>query len=222
MIVTIHQPDFLPWLGFFERWRISNLYIVLDDVQFLRRGWHHRDKIKTPQGIRWLTVPVKKSGRFAQLIKDVEIDYQNDWIDRHLNCIRESYSKASNYRFIYPKIKDIYGRRFKMLLDLNMSLLRFASGCLGINTPFVSASGFDIKDTGNERLIGLLQAVKGDIYLTGTGAADYLEPNKFTAAGIEVRWQKFDHPVYQQLHGNFKEGLSVLDFLMMSSAISSQ
>ena len=110
MIVTIHQPDFMPWLGFFDRWARSDLYIALDDVQFLRRGWHHRDKIKTLQGVQWLTVPVEKKGKYTQKINEVKIAYETDWRKDHLKTIELNYKKAPNFSNIYKKIRDIYSR----------------------------------------------------------------------------------------------------------------
>ena len=103
MIVTIHQPDFLPWLGFFDRWEKSDLYIVLDDVQFIRRGWQHRDKIKTSQGIKWLTVPVIKKNKYFQKINEVKINNSIDWRKNHLNIIEESYRKADNLDTVNQK-----------------------------------------------------------------------------------------------------------------------
>ena len=91
MIVAIHQPDFLPWLGFFDRWQKSDLHIVLDDVQFLRRGWHNRDKVKVPGGVAWLTVPILKKGRYGQPLQETLIDNSRPWRRKHLGMIRDSY-----------------------------------------------------------------------------------------------------------------------------------
>ena len=108
MRVTIHQPDFIPWYGFFERWAKADVLILLDDVQFLRRGWHHRDKIKSPNGTSWLTVPVVKSGRFSQLIKDVEILGTGNWAHRHLERIRYAYRNAPSFEVGFGKVNEVY------------------------------------------------------------------------------------------------------------------
>ena len=215
MVVTIHQPDFLPWLGFFDRWQESNIYIVLDDVQFLRRGWHHRDKIKAQNGVQWLTVPVQKKSRYHQTIKEVRINNEVNWRYKHLKTIQTAYGKASNFDLNYGRLSEIYNRDYDLLISFNMNLLRLCSKMLGINTPVVFASEFNVKSTGSRRLVDLVKSVGGDDYLTGSGSRDYLDEAIFKKEGINVCWQEFKNPVYKQLHGGFEEMLSVLDFLMM-------
>ena len=217
MVVTIHQPDFLPWLGFFDRWGKSDLYIVLDDVQFIRRGWHHRDKIKTQNGIEWLTVPVQKKGRYCQTIKEVKINNQENWKQKHLKTLQQAYKKAPNVDLVYGKLSEIYNRDYDLLISFNMNLLRLCSKMLGINVPVVFASEFNVKSTGSRRLVDLVKSVGGNDYLTGSGSRDYLDEAIFKKEGINVCWQEFKNPVYEQLHGGFEEMLSVLDFLMMAS-----
>ncbi len=217
MIVTIHQPDFLPWLGFFDRWKKSNFFIVLDDVQFLRRGWHHRDKIKTIDGIKWLTVPVIKKGKRYQLIRDVEIDNEIGWRNKHLKTIKLNYKRAPNFKNIFRRIEKIYDKKYSLLIDFNMSFLRFVAEELGITTPIVFASDYNIKSSATQRIVDLVKAVGGTNYLTGSGAKDYLDESLFVKENIKIIWQEFSHPVYKQLHGEFVPMLSSLDFLMMSN-----
>ncbi|RJP21628.1 MAG: hypothetical protein C4527_23335 [Candidatus Omnitrophota bacterium] len=214
MIVTIHQPDFLPWLGFFDRWRKSDLFIVLDDVQFLRRGWHHRDRIKTANGAQWLTVPVKKKGRLHQLIREVEIDLDSHWRNTHLKTIQVNYHRAPDFDACYSFLDVIYSKQHTRLLDFNLDLLQIVRKHLAIATPMVLASTFAIRSSATQRLVDLIKQVKGDCYLTGLGAKNYLDPVTFAAERIEIIWQDFRHPVYPQLHGDFIPNLSVLDYLM--------
>lgn len=216
MIVTIHQPDFFPWLGFFDRWKQSDLYIVLDDVQFLRRGWHHRDKIKTVEGVQWLTVPVIKKHRYTQQIREVMLDSTQDWRRKHLRMIRMVYGQSPNFDDIYPWLEHIYQQEHESLLDLNMTLLKACASLLEITTPFQYASTFHIHASGTQRLVELVKAVQGNIYLTGNGSRAYLDETAFQKEQITVRWQEFKHPIYPQLYGDFQPGLSVLDFLMMT------
>ena len=216
MIVTIHQPDFLPWLGFFDRWKKSDLYIVLDDVQFVRKGWHHRDKIKTMHGVQWLTVPVQKKGRFTQEIRETLINSEEDWQRRILNMVRHAYGHAPCFHRIYPELEEIFSRNHERLVDLNIDLLRYCAKELHIKTPLLFSSSLGVHSTGTKRLVDLVMAVKGGSYFTGMGAKEYLEENLFTEKGLSVWWQEFFHPEYHQLHGDFVPGLSVLDYLMMS------
>ncbi|MFZ6028212.1 MAG: WbqC family protein [Chloroflexota bacterium] len=217
MIVTIHQPDFAPWLGFFDRWQKSDLFIVLDDVQFLRRGWHHRDRVKTAAGPRWLTVPVKKKGRFVQRINETEIDNAIDWRTKHLDTIAAAYGKTPGFRTVFPLLARTYGERHTLLVEFNLALLALFAGLLGIGTPVAFASAHPSTSRASERLAELTAIHGGKVYHTGTGSRSYLNENIFAARGIAVLWQEFDHPHYPQPHGDFAAGMSVIDFLMCQS-----
>ena len=214
MIVTIHQPDFLPWLGFFDRWKRSDIYIILDDVQFLRRGWHHRDKIKTRDGVKWLTVPVFKKRKYHQCIRDVKIDNGPNWRDKHIRTIESNYQKAPNFDHCFRKIKKIYDRNHLFLIDLNLELLNWMATELRITIPTVLASEYNVKTIATQRLVDLVKIVHGTKYLTGLGSKDYLDESLFYKHNIQVIWQNYRHPVYKQLHGEFIPMLSALDYLM--------
>ena len=215
MIVTIHQPDFFPWLGFFDRWQKSNLYIILDDVQFIRRGWQHRDKIKTQNGVEWLTVPVIKKGQYYQQVRDVRINNNIDWRDRHLTTIQANYKDAPNFEPLFHKITIIYDKNYSLLIDFNIDILHLIASALGIQTPTVFASDFNINTSSSQKLVDLVKQVGGTHYMTGLGAQEYLTESLFIRENIPVIWQQFVHPVYTQLYGAFIPLLSSLDFLMM-------
>lgn len=215
MIITIHQPDFLPWLGFFDRWKKSDLYIILDDVQFLRRGWHHRDRIKTSQGPMWLTVPVQKKGNYNQLIRDVKIDNTIPWRDKHLRTLEMHYGKAPNFHYCFKSLQEIYAHEHISLIDLNMDLLRFLGAAFTIGTPVVFSSDYATPTNSSQKLVDLVKRAGGSYYLTGLGAKEYLDEGLFEQEQIKVIWQKFQHPVYPQLHGDFVPMLSSIDYLMM-------
>ncbi|MDR3044995.1 MAG: WbqC family protein [Desulfovibrio sp.] len=214
MRVTIHQPDFMPWLGFFDRWRASDLYIVLDDVQFLRRGWHHRDRIKTAAGPAWLTVPVQQKGRYDQLIGEVALD-GDAWKRKHLAAIRAAYGRAPRFAELFPQLESLYARSHQRLVDLNLDLLRWFAAHFGITAPMALASASAVRQQGTARLVELCRLHGATSYLTGTGSRAYLDEALFREQGVRVEWQAFEHPVYPQLHGAFEPGLSALDGLMM-------
>ncbi len=216
MTVTIHQPDFMPWLGFFDRWRASGLYVVLDDVQFLRRGWHHRDRIKTAAGAAWLTVPVLNKGRFEQEIREAVLA-EGPWRRRHLAAIRAAYARAPRFSRVFPLLEEVYGRNHDRLLELNLDLLHLFAQLLGITTPVVLASSSAVQTEGTQRLVQLCTAHGARTYLTGTGSRAYLDEALFRAQGVRVEWQSFTPPCYPQLHGEFVPNLSALDYLMMDS-----
>lgn len=213
--ITIHQPDFLPWAGFFRRWDMADLFIILDDVQFLRRGWHHRDKIKTNAGEKWLTIPIEKKGNYHQQIKDVQIENTSNWRKKHLETIKAGYGKAPEFSRIFPELEKIYFSEDSTLMGFNLKLLKYVSGLLDINTPFKFSSEFGINSKGTERLLELVKKVNGTDYLTGTGSRDYLDESAFSKGDIGVTWDEFDFPVYNQVYDNFIPKLSILDCLMM-------
>jgi len=220
LVVTIHQPDFLPWQGFFERWRNSGVYIVLDDVQFIRRGWHNRDKIKTKDGVRWFTVPVVQKGKYDQLIKDVLIDESTDWRSEHLRTLECNYRKAPGFQRCFNRLRAVYDRHHRLLIELNMDLLRFAAEELGITTPVVFASQKQVTTKSTQRLVDLVKSVQGTAYLVGQGSKEYLDESLFLQEHIRVVWQEFSPVKYEQLYGTFEPGLSVIDFLMNKAPVS--
>ncbi|NWH04978.1 WbqC family protein [Desulfobacter latus] len=214
-VITIHQPDFLPWLGFFHRWHQADLFIILDDVQFLRRGWHHRDKILIQGKSHWLTVPVKK-GEFHNNINEIKIINGNTWKIKHLNTIYSAYQKAPMFEKFFPAIERIYHSPCDgTLMGFNLLLLKSIGGILGISTPIKLSSSCGIQAKSSEKLLMLTNTVKGKNYLTGLGSKNYLDEALFSANGIGVIWHNFIHPVYNQLYSPiFIPNLSILDILM--------
>ena len=218
-VVYIHQPDFAPWLGFFDRLKRCDVFIVLDNVQFLRRGWHHRDRIRTAGGERWLTVPVLKRGRQEQPINRVEIDESTDWRRQHLEILRHAYARAPCFQPHFSAISEIYGRRHGRLIDLNSDLIDYLARQLDAVADTCLASELSVEGRGIGMLVELVRAVGGSTYLTGQGARAYLDESRFAAAGIEVEWQRFADPAYPQVHGDrFVRGLSGLDRLFNCGA----
>lgn len=212
--VCIHQPDFAPYLGFFHRLYRSDVYIVLDDVQFLRRGWHHRDKIKTATGEAWLTLSIRKADYHVP-IGSVELhpDY-DDWVPHNLNLIRQNYARAPYFPRYFPILEEIYGKRHRRLVDMAMDLLGFFFTELDIAVEVVFSSDLAVPGQKNEKLINLVRAVGGDHYISGTGALSYLDPGMFEKAGIGLEVQSFSHPVYPQQFGGFIPYLSCIDAFM--------
>ncbi|MGO8372493.1 WbqC family protein [Rhizobium ruizarguesonis] len=213
---VIHQPDFASYLGFFQRFLNANLYIVLDHVQFVHgtsKSWTHRDKIKTAQGDRWLTVGIRKP-RLGTPINAVELATGTGWIDQNLSLLRENYRKSAGWSEVFPRIEALYGKRFELLADFNMHFLEGILEMLEITMPTVRSSTLNPEGHKNELLVELLRKVGATRYLSGLGARDYMRPELFAAAGIEIEWQHFVHPVYPQPFGEFIPYLSILDTLL--------
>jgi hypothetical protein len=211
-IVCIHQPDFVPYLGFFHRLLIADHFFLLDDVQFIRRGWHQRDRLKSRNGSIWLTLSLCK-GDFHQRIDQVMLSADCKWIENNLNVIRDCYAKAPYFNEVFPRVEAIYRAAHKRMMDLNRDFLELAMEYFQIDITMSYASDYFVNSSGSQRLVDLVQQVGCSTYLTGTGSKAYLEEEKFIAAGLKVVWQKFNHPVYPQLHGEFEEMLSCLDIL---------
>lgn len=214
--VVIHQPDFAPYLGFFQRFLHADLYVVLDHVQFVNgtsRSWTHRDKIKTAEGERWLTIGIRKP-KLGTPINEVEMMPGTEWIERNLSLLHENYRKSPGWNEVFPVVEDLYSAQFDLLVDFNLHFLKGVMEMLDVQIPMVRSSLLEPSGSRNELLINLLQKVEADRYLSGSGARSYMQPELFEAAGIEVVWQKFDHPVYQQPFGDFMPFLSILDVLL--------
>lgn len=210
--VCIHQPDFAPWLGFFDRLVDCDLYLVLDDVQFLRRGWHHRDKIKTVQGPAWLTLPVVKGPR-DQRIDEVRID-PGARMDKLVETLRHAYRRAPAFAATFEGVAAILGAGHERLIDVNRALIDHLLAALGVDVPQICASDLRVTERATARLISLLERVEATHYVTGTGALDYLDREAFAAAGITLEVRSYAPRPYPQLHGDFAPGLSALDALL--------
>lgn len=208
--VCIHQPDFAPYLGFFDRLLSTDHFILLDNVQFIRRGWQHRDRIKTREGSGWLTLSLQKDD-YHQRISDVRLAPGERWIIENLALLRQSYAKAPCFDLIYPQVEAIYRAGYERLIDFNMALLNMALRLLSIDVQMSFASAYPVASSGSQRLLELVLAVQGDNYLTGPGSRDYLDEALFAQSGVSVNWQNFKHPTYSQLYGNFEPMLSCLD-----------
>lgn len=210
--VCIHQPDFAPYLGFFQRLLLVDHFILLDDVQFIRRGWQHRDQIKSKQGPVWLTLSLAK-GEYEQRINEVRLADDPKWIDDNLNLLRECYRHSACFEEIFPLVEEIYRAGYSRLIDFNRAILDLAFTYFQISLPVTLASDYAVTTASSARLVDLVLKISASQYISGTGARDYLDEQLFSAAGIAVQWQQFSHPVYPQLHEEFTPMLSCLDVL---------
>ena len=213
--VVIHQPDFLSYLGFFHRLLYADLFVLLDNAQYVKstsQSWTNRDKIKTAQGVRWLTMSVRKASRETS-INEIRLSSDVDWRTRNLNQIMESYKIAPFYAEIFPYIEQLYSFDCEKLLNFNLRSIEMLMNLFDIHVPITMAGELDVTGKKNELLINILRKVQATCYLSGTGARVYTEPGLFEKAGIELKWQEFRHPFYQQLHGPFIPMLSSIDLL---------
>ena len=212
MIVSIHQPNFLPWAGYFYKVAESDVFVFLDTVQYSKNSLINRNRIKTPQGPLWLTVPV--SYRHPQSIREVEINNAADWRKKHLKTLEMNYRKSPCFEEIYPGIADVYrSEDWRNLSRLNIRLASHVLEYLEIPTRTVIASNLAVSGKSTELLVNIIKKLGGDTYLSGFGGAKYQDEDLFTRDGIELRYYDFKSPVYPQPWGEFEANLSIIDLL---------
>jgi len=214
VIVGIHQPNFLPWLGYFYKLAKCDTFVLLDNVQYTKNSFINRNRIKTPQGVKWLTVPVKIKGRFGQLIKDVEINSTIDWRKKHLGTLEANYKKARFFEPVFQGLKAVYcANDWDALCEVNIQLLKWSLSVLKLDRELVRASELNVWGESTRLLIDIVKEIGGDVYLSGFGGAKYQEEELFKKAGITLAYYEFKHPVYPQLWSDFVPNLSIIDLL---------
>lgn len=213
MIVAIHQPQYLPWLGYFDKIDQADIFVFLDNVQFKKNEWQNRNKIKTADGWQWLTVPVLH--KYPQLINGVEINYAVRWQHKHRQAIVSNYRKAPCYDYLAGFVDHLSNLRCQYLSELNIDLIRNLVELLGINTPLYVASQLgEFPADPDDRIIGIAKYFGADTYLAGSGGKDYMNLDKYEKKGVKVIFQEFNHPTYRQLFGDFEENTSVIDLIL--------
>lgn len=214
MRVGIIQSNYIPWRGYFDLIASVDLFIIHDDLQYTKQDWRNRNRIKTPQGPEWVTVPVHYA-RVDQLIDETFIAYDRDWIAQHLGKLRQSYRQAPFFTTYFGAFAEIVQRRLTKLSDLNLALLRWAMTEMGITTEIRLSRDLQVTGQKTERLIQLLRAVGATDYLSGPAACAYIETSRFAEAGIGLSYKSYDYAPYPQLWGAYDPAVSILDTLFM-------
>lgn len=212
MIIAIHQPQFMPWLGYFDKMDQVDAFVLLDNVQYKKNEFQNRNRIKTPQGPQWLTVPV--SYQFPALINEVTVRTGDPWRRKHVQTLVANYAKAPYWTDYAESLQTLYADELASLAAINRASVAWLQRELGIETPLVVASEMDLSEEPTQRLLDICKALGASRYLAGVDGRKYMELNRFKEAGIEVVFQDFEHPNYAQLHGEFTSHLSALDLLL--------
>lgn len=211
MIVSVHQPQYFPWLGYFDKINKSDVFVYLDDVQYKKREWQNRNRIKTPSGFQWLTVPVKYSHR--ERINEILIQNELSWQNDHIQGLELNYKKTR----CFEKYRDIFFEAIKnkwdKLSDLNIKITELMLKIFGIETKIMLSSSLSVDTMKTDRIIDICKKLGADTYLSGQGARDYLEPEKFDQNKIKLEYQEFKHPVYSQAFGEFLPFASAIDMI---------
>ena len=212
MIVAIHQPEYLPWLGFFKKMMNVELFVFLDDVQFRKKGWQNRNRIRINDGTALLSIPVHTHS--YPKINEVTIDNEKNWSIRHKKSILYNYARAPYFDEIKDFIESIFEKKFQYLVDLNTEIIKFIMNELEIKSKIVFSSELEISKKGSGRVLDICKAVGADHYITGTfWAESNLRVEEFKKSNIDVEFQKFQHPIYKQIHGEFIPEMSIIDLL---------
>jgi len=220
MIVTIHQPEHLPWLGFFHKILSADLFVVLDNVQYRKNYFQNRNRIFTPNGPVWVTVPVRTKGHTSATIAEMKIAHNGGrWQRKYWKTLEQAYKKHPYYELYAPGLREILFGQWDLLADLNMALIEFLLQALGREVKMLRASHLGVEGTSSRLLLEICRQVGASTYLSGPSGRDYLDESLFHAEGIDVRYHDFQHPVYPQKGAeNFIPNLSVVDLLMNAGA----
>jgi len=208
--VVVSQPMFLPWLGLFEQVRLADVYVHYDDVQLpVGRSFMNRVQIKTAQGVRWLTAPLRhEAGK--PLIRDVRLD-AGRWRDKHLAQLHHAFARAPHRADAMALAESIYALQTEHLAELNIAAIERIAAWLGLAPRFERSSAHGFASTSTQHLLDLVLREGGDVYVTGHGARNYMDFALFERAGVRVRFIDYQRRPYPQLHGTFDPHVTVLD-----------
>jgi hypothetical protein len=214
MILSVHQPTYLPWLGYFDKLIRSDVFVFLDTVQFEKNGFINRNRIKTPNGPIWLTVPVKSKGHTSSTLQETEIDNRQGWKEKHLKSIRLNYGKAPRFKYGYPKLEALYGEEHFLLADLCFRHLEFWLNEMQVEKKIIRSSSLPVEGKKSDLIFNLCSHWGADCYISGALGRNYLDEEKFMNAGIRVEYQDYRYPVYPQPHGIYMPNLGIVDYWM--------
>ena len=211
-VVAIHQPQYLPWLGYLDKLDRCDVFCLLDTVQYKKNEFQNRNRIKTADGWQWLTVPVTYS--FPQRINQVGVNQTVDWQRKHLQALKTNYSRAPFFDTYYASFEEFYQQPYEFLVQVNVACIQLLMGLLGLEGKLVLASSLPVEtEDPTLRLVEICKNLGSDFYLSGTDGAKYMDVDMFASNQIDILFQDFKHPHYPQCYGSFEPNMSVVDLL---------
>lgn len=210
----ILQSNYIPWKGYFDNINSVDIFIIYDDVQYTKHDWRNRNKIKTIQGLQWLSIPIQSKGCLTKKINEV-IVLSNDWRQKHWKCIEYNYHKSPFFNLYAPLFKKLYLENYEVSLSkINYQFICLICELLDIQTKIIFSSDYTLEGDRNQKLIGLCKQLSISEYFTGEKAKNYLNESLFLANDIQVYYVDYsNYPIYSQLYGNFEHHVSILDLL---------
>jgi hypothetical protein len=215
--VAIVQSNYIPWKGYFDLIASVDEFVLYDEVQYTKRDWRNRNRIRTRDGTQWLTIPVQVKGRYHQTITETEV-VDDRWASQHWRVLKSHYARARFFESLGPKLESLYHQAaaLRHLSAINELFLRWICEQLGIRTTVTRSETYPSPGDRNERLVGICTLAGATSYLSGPAARSYLDDEVFRRAGIELRWMAYDgYPEYRQMHGPpFVHEVTILDLLL--------
>lgn len=214
-VVAIVQSSYIPWRGYFGLIQAADEFVLLDEVQYTRRDWRNRNRIKTPQGARWLTIPVKSKGRYLQKISETRAS-DPGWAEKHWRTIRACYGRAAHFERYRRTFEELFmGCEEVFLSRINRRFLEAMCRILAIRTPLTDSADYELTSGKSERLVEICRQAGATDYLSGPAARDYLDEGMFAEAGVRVHWADYSgYGAYRQLHPPFDPALSIVDLIL--------
>ncbi|MFC1630139.1 WbqC family protein [Patescibacteria group bacterium] len=213
MILTAHQPVYLPWLGLFHKIAISDTFCYFDDTQYLKKDWNNRNKIKTQNGEMWLTIPVLTTKHREKKIREIKINNSIDWRKKHWKSIYLNCKKAPFFNKYSDFLEDVYKKEWDYLAELNEYMLKWFLKELGIKVKYYKASELNFKGYKSDLVLDMSKKLEADLYVFGALGEDYAEKEQFSEQKINIYFQDYKHPLYPQLYGEFLPYMSIIDLL---------
>ena len=213
MILTAHQPVYLPWLGLFHKISLAETFVYFDQVQYLPKDWMNRNKIRTKSGSIWLTVPVLRKGYRDLKTSEIEINNSINWQKKHFRSISLNYKKSPYFENYIPFFEDVYSRKWKFLGELNEYMLKWFLDELGIKVNFLNANDFKFQGEKSSLILDMCKELNASTYIFGMLGKDYADVQEFEKNNIGLIFQNYNHPKYSQLYREFISYMSVIDLL---------
>ena len=214
MILTAHQPSYLPWLGLFAKIEKSDIFVYFDIVSYSKWDWSSRNKIRNQKSWMWLTVPVLTEGKHDQIFTEVKIDNKKRWARKHWTSISMNYSRAPFFSSYENFFRDVYETEWNYLSELDEHITKYLMESLGIKTKFVKAStSLQLEGKKSSLVLDMCKKMNASTIIFGGEGKNYAQVEDFESVGIEVIFQEYEHPVYPQIHGEFMPNMSIIDLL---------